>query len=150
MTMFLAREWGVHDLADALQASADARYQPTWDKVRGEFTWGFELDEPHPRGQYNGHMAAAEVMTEGAWSCLANVGSEARFVEPTVVGVDFPRLAMRQAVWDAGEQVMALTTQPMTADAGQPPTPASRRRRSASPACPTRSNGGWTGPTRRW
>jgi len=32
-------------------------------------------------------MAAAEVMTEGAWWRLANVASEARFGEPTVVGV---------------------------------------------------------------
>jgi len=122
MTMFLAREWGVHDLADALQTASDERYQPTWDRARGEFTWGFELDEPHPRGQYNGHMAAAEVVTEGAWWRLANVASEARFGEPTVIGVDFPRIALRQAEWDAGEQALRLATHPMTADPGQAPT----------------------------
>ena len=34
----LARELGVGPLADALQRFADAHYEPTWDRARGEFT----------------------------------------------------------------------------------------------------------------
>lgn len=112
-TLFLAREWGVHDLAEALQAAADRQYQPTWDRERGELTWGFELDEVHPRGQYNATMAAAEVVTEGAWWRLANVPSTDHFAEPTVCDVDFPTVALTRAEWDRAARTLHLTTQPM-------------------------------------
>ena len=67
---------GLHALADALAAAIDEHYEPSWDRTRGEFTWGFQLEEPHPRGQYNGTMAAAQVATERAWWRLANVGPD--------------------------------------------------------------------------
>ena len=41
----LARECGLDPLGHALASAIDATYQPTFDAVRGEFTWGFELDE---------------------------------------------------------------------------------------------------------
>ena len=78
-------------------------------RARGEFTWGFELDEPHPRGQYNGTMAAAQVATEGSWWRLANVGPGNRFDEPTVVGVDFPTVALREARWDPATSTLTVT-----------------------------------------
>ena len=39
----------------ALDAAIDEHCEPTWDAARGEFTWGFELDEPHPRGSVQRH-----------------------------------------------------------------------------------------------
>jgi hypothetical protein len=98
---------------DALSAMVDERYQPTWDHGRGEFTWGFELDEPHPRGQYNGTMAAAQVATEHVWSRLATVGPGARFTEPTVIDVDFPTVALSEAWWDAQQQTLFVTPEPI-------------------------------------
>ena len=52
--LWMAKEWGIAPLASALDAMVNEHYEPTWDRARGEFTWGFELHEPHPRGQYNG------------------------------------------------------------------------------------------------
>ena len=100
---------------DPLAAAVDEHYEPTWDPSRGEFTWGFQLDEPHPRGQYNGTMAAAQIATEGSWWRLANVGPGDRFTEPTVVDVDFPAVALREARWDAdpGTRTGTLTVTPV-------------------------------------
>jgi hypothetical protein len=113
MAMLLARNWAVTDLADALQAACDEQYPPTWDAERGEVTWDFDLGEAHPRGQYNAMMAAADVMTEGAWWRLSNVSSVPRFDEPTVCDVDFPTVALSRAEWDAATQRLHLSLDPM-------------------------------------
>ncbi len=119
--LHLAKEWGLGNLADALQTAADEHYQPSWDHDRGELTWGFGLDEPHPRGQYNGTMAAAEAMSQNAWWRLANAGPGERFDEPTVEGVDFPTLTVTQAFWDAANNELYVSTAPMNEDVvGQP------------------------------
>jgi hypothetical protein len=109
LNLWLAREWDLQWLSEPLAAAIDETCQPTWDTTRGEFTWGFQLDEPHPRGQYNGTMAAAHVATEGAWWRLANVGPGERFEEPTVVGVDFPAVALREARWDPSTTTLMVT-----------------------------------------
>ena len=96
----VARE-GVGAAAARGRARRDGRTSTTSRPgiaTRGEFTWGFELDEPHPRGQYNGTMAAAQVATEQAWTRLATVGPGTRFTEPTVVDVDFPTVALTRSV----------------------------------------------------
>ena len=109
LNLWLAREWGLDEIAGPLAAAVEEHYEPTWDATRGEFTWGFQLDEPHPRGQYNGTMAAAQIATEGSWWRLANVGPGARFAEPTVVGVDFPAVALREAWWDPATDTLKVT-----------------------------------------
>ena len=121
MALLLARNWAVNDLADALQTACDEHYPPTWDRDRGEVTWDFDLGEQHPRGQYNAMMAAAEVMTEGAWWRLGNVSSADRFGEPTVCDVDFPTVALTRAEWERDTQQLLLALQPMNdAVVGQP------------------------------
>src|SRR5206468_2614353 len=60
VALLLAREWNDGDTASRLAAAAEATYEPTWATSLGEFTWGFGLDEAHPRGQFNAIMAAAE------------------------------------------------------------------------------------------
>ena len=54
-------------------------------------------------------MAAAQVATEGAWWRLANVGPGNRFDEPTVIGVDFPNVALREARWDPNTSTLTVT-----------------------------------------
>ena len=63
--LFLAKEWDMTDLAGAVDAQMTDAFQPTWDRRRGEFTWGCDLLEEHPRGQYNAWLAAAEAVTPG-------------------------------------------------------------------------------------
>jgi hypothetical protein len=113
MALLLARNWAVTDLAGALEAACAEHYPPTWDHERGEVTWDFDLGEAHPRGQYNAVMAAAEVMTEGAWWRLANVSSAARFDEPTVCDVDFPTVALARAEWDGDTGQLHLSLRAM-------------------------------------
>ena len=98
------------ELAGALAASADEHLEPTWDAGRGEFTWGLGLGEEHPRGQYNAALAAAEAVTPGAWRRLATTTGGSRFTEPTVTGVDFPRVALSEAEWDVARGELRVTT----------------------------------------
>ncbi len=122
MVLWMAREWGMHPLASALDAAVNEHYQPTWDDTRGEFTWGFALDEQYPRGQYNGTMAAAQVATEQSWTRLATVGPGTRFTEPTVVDVDFPNVALSEAWWAAPQQTLFVTPEPANAQLAKLPT----------------------------
>lgn len=107
--LLLAREWGLDDTAVRLAAGAEESYEPTWDRERGEFTWGFGFGEEHPRGQFNAIMAAAEAVTPGAWTALASEAPPA--TPPEVVGVEFPTVSLRRAAWLDG--ALHLATSPM-------------------------------------
>ncbi len=121
MSLLLARNWAVTDLVEALQAACDEQYPPTWDRERGEMTWDFDLGEAHPRGQYNAMMAAAEAVSEGAWWRLGNHSSCDRFSQPSVVGVDFPTVALTRAEWDAGTRELHVAMHPLNDSVrGQP------------------------------
>ena len=111
-SLLLAREWELGDLEDRLAAAIEASYQPTWDRGRGEFTWGLGLDEEHPRGQYNAFLAAAEAAGPGRWDQLSAAPLDSC---PQVVGVDFPSVALTRAEWVKGAlylRVAVLEEQP--------------------------------------
>ena len=95
---FLSREWGLDELEAGIRSALEANYEPTWDRSRGEFTWGLGLAEEYPRGQYNGFLAAAEAVSTGTWARM----SEAPLPkQPGLVeGVDFPTLAFAEARWE--------------------------------------------------
>ena len=104
-SLVLAREWGMTDLEERLVAAIEASYEPTWDTSLGEFTWGMGLGEPHPRGQYNAFLAAAEASGPGLWSALS-AGPVGRC--PQIVGVDFPNMALSRAEWIDGNLHVGL------------------------------------------
>ncbi len=108
----LAGEFGDLELFQRLSDAVDEFAEPTWDKDRGEFTFGFGLGEPHPRGQLNARAAAARACSPGAWSRVFNESNTARFGEPTVVGVDFPSVALSRAFWDPEGRDLHLTVVP--------------------------------------
>ena len=110
-----AREFGDDAVAAKLKACADEKHGPTFDPETAEFTWGFGLDEPHPRGQFNASAAMAEAMTVGAWWRLFNEPNMRKFVDPTVYGVDFPTVCLSQATYDATRRLLVVAT-----DAGVP------------------------------
>jgi len=105
--LVLAREWGLTQLEQRLVSAIEASYEPTWDHERGEFTWGMGLDEPHPRGQFNAFLAAAEAAGPGRWERLSAAPIEAC---PQVVDVDFPNVALRRAEWIDGVLHLRLVT----------------------------------------
>jgi len=103
--LLLAREWGLPDLEERLVTAIEASYEPTWDKNQGEFTWGMGLNEPHPRGQFNAFLAAAEATGPGLWSRLSAAPIETC---PQVVGVDVPNMMLSRAEWVDGNLHLRL------------------------------------------
>lgn len=105
-SLVLAREWGLTDLEQQLEAAIEASYEPTWEATSGEFTWGMGLNEAHPRGQFNAFLATAEAAGPGLWTKL----SEAPLAKcPQVVDVDFPTLALTRAEWINGNLHLRLS-----------------------------------------
>lgn len=104
IALLVARDWGLDDLAARLQAGCEANYEPTWNG--DEFWWGFGLDEPHPRGQWNALLAAAEVTTTGAWTRFAN--EYVPYTGPELRDVDLDVIGIRQADWVDGR--LLITT----------------------------------------
>lgn len=104
----LATEFGDDVARGRITELADRAFEPTWQN--GEFTWGFGLNEPHPRGQMNATMMVGEAGTEGAWWRIFNEPNLKKFDQPTVVGVDFPAVALSEAAYDEATQTLHLTT----------------------------------------
>ncbi len=104
-SLLLAREWGLDELADRLATAIEASYEPTWDTTLGEFTWGMGLNEPHPRGQFNAFLAAAEAVDPGLWTRLSAAPLDAC---PQIVDVDFPAMAFTRAEWIGGNLHLRL------------------------------------------
>jgi len=98
----LAGEFGDDSVRERIWDAAEEFLEPSWDQASGEFTLGFGLGEPHPRGQLNARAMAARACTAGAWARIFNEPNLRKFDEPTVVGVDFPTVALSEARWDAG------------------------------------------------
>jgi hypothetical protein len=105
-SLVLAREWGMDDLAQRLEHAIEVSYEPTWDAASGEFTWGMGLGEPHPRGQFNAFLAAAEAAGPGRWTRLSEAPLEAC---PQIVDVDVPTMALRRAEWIDGNLHLGLS-----------------------------------------
>ena len=102
------------ELAERLSAAIEASYEPTWDRDRGEFTWGMGLGEPFPRGQFNAFLAAAEASGPGRWSALSAAPLPAC---PQIVGVDFPNVALTRAEWIGGS--LHIRMEPLREDRSQ-------------------------------
>ncbi len=121
--MFLARDFGDADLYAKLKLYSDANHEPTWDSETGELTWGFHLNEKHPRGQLNATAAMVEATSTGAWGGLIKRPNLRKFVEPTVYDVDFPKVCLSQAIYDVDRQILAVATDSgVPGAAGEPTT----------------------------
>lgn len=114
MLLQIAGEFADPQTKARIWAAADEFVQPTWDHAAGEFTLGFRLNEVHPRGQLNARAMAGWVCTPGAWSRIFNAPNLDKFEQPTVVGVDFPRVALSEARWDG--EALHLAAHPQNAD----------------------------------
>jgi hypothetical protein len=106
----LSREFGEDAIYAKLKAYAELNYEPTWDHESGEFTWGFGLGEPYPRGQYNAGIAIHEAGGPDAIWRIYNKPNFKKFIEPTVYGVNFPTICLSQAWYDADRRTLILST----------------------------------------
>jgi hypothetical protein len=96
----LSGEFADSNTKQLIWDAAEELIEPTWDLETGEFTLGLGLNEEHPRGQLNARMMAGWVCRQGAWSNIFNDPNLDKFNQPTVQGVDFPRVALSEAKWD--------------------------------------------------
>jgi hypothetical protein len=106
----LAHELGEEAVLARLRGHAEERFEPSWDRRRGEFAYRFGFDEPHPRGQPNATIMMAEFGDAGAWSRIFAQPNLQRLTEPTVTGVDYPNLGISQAFFDAGRRLLTVST----------------------------------------
>ena len=104
----LAGEFADSNLKKSIWEEAEQYIEPCWDNQRGEFTLAFNLNEAHPRGQWNARSMAGWVCNQGDWSKLFNEPNLDKFSRPTVTGVDFPNFALSQANWSEGSLKLAI------------------------------------------
>jgi hypothetical protein len=108
--LLTAREMGDSARYQALYALAEQHGEPTWDRARGEFYYGFGLGEPYPRGQANAVIMAAEAGGKQAWWRIFNEPNLRKFDQPTVSSVDYPHLGISQAIYDADKNLLVVST----------------------------------------
>jgi len=106
----MANELGDTETADKLWGHVEANYEPTWDRDSGEFYYGFGLNERYPRGQYNANVMVAEVGAPGAWARIFTEPNLKKFDQPTVFGVDFPRVGLSQAYYRTETKTLIVQT----------------------------------------
>lgn len=70
LAVWLARELGDQRTFEKTLSWADSRYEPRLDQSTGEFAYWFNLDEPHPRGQWNNAIMNAFVADKGTWNSI--------------------------------------------------------------------------------
>ncbi|WP_033291801.1 hypothetical protein [Amycolatopsis jejuensis] len=105
-----ALELGDLETYSALRGWMENNYEPTWDDEHGEFSLGFGLSERWPRGQYNGWvMPAFTLSNPGDWRDLHVNPNTAKFLEPTLEGVDYPTVRVRQAYYTATNRTLNVS-----------------------------------------
>lgn len=102
--LVLANELGDATSYARLREHVERTCEPQWDRECSEFTWGFGLGEPIPRGQLNGTIMMAETGGAGAWSRIFQRPNLEKFAQPTVGSVDYPTVGISRAWYDADRQ----------------------------------------------
>ncbi|PYP34226.1 MAG: hypothetical protein DMD49_00915 [Gemmatimonadetes bacterium] len=122
MGLVLAQEFGDVVTAARLRTSVEEWCEPRFfGSDDGEFGFWFRLGEEYPRGQMSAFLMLGELVEEGSWWRLFNHPNLAKFDQPTVVGVDYPKIGLSRAFNDE-DGVLHFTTYPATAPHRGDPT----------------------------
>lgn len=113
--LLLAREFGdattARRLGRALAKSTNGRFFNSLDHGEPEeFGYFYGYGERYPRGQETALYMLADVMDPGDWYAAFNQLDSDRHVAPTVEGIDFPKLGVRQAYNDPVKGVLTVET----------------------------------------
>ena len=93
-----------------LSAAAERDNEPHWfGDDMDKFGWGFNLDEPWPRGQGTARMMVSEIQ-EGSWTEAFTVKHLDKYTAPTLEGVDYPTLGIDQAWNDKESGILFIGT----------------------------------------
>ena len=101
-----AHEFGDDQRVGQFLSWFEQHYQPTYED--GEFWWSFGVPEAWPRGIPNHWAAHAYIGGPGDFARMYRDADMRRFDEPTVVGIDYPALTVRQAFWDRERGVLSI------------------------------------------
>jgi len=108
--MATAYELGDTETYTALRAWCDRAWEPIYSD--GEFAYGFNLGEAFPRGIINHIQGLSLVGGPGSAARMYNEPNLKKFDQPTLTGVDYPNLAVRQAYYDENRHALALAITP--------------------------------------
>lgn len=103
-----AKEFNDVERLQGLRQWFDAHYEPTFKD--GEFFYTFGMQESWPRGIPNAHASMGHVGEAGAMRRLYNEPNMDKFSQPTVTGVDWPSITVRQAYYDAEKDALIFGT----------------------------------------
>ena len=103
-----AHEFNDVERLEGMRQWMEARYEPTFKD--GEFYYTFGLEESWPRGIPNVWATMGHVGEAGAMRRMYNEPNMEKFGQPTVTGVDYPNLAIRQAYYDAEKDALVVGT----------------------------------------
>jgi Linalool dehydratase/isomerase len=120
--LVLAREFDDEVTLARLSEYSVNHFEPTFfGEGLDNFGWYFGLPEPFPRGQLNGLIMMADIGAPGAWGRVFSTPNLAKFEQPTVSGVDFPRLGIAAAWNDTTAGILHVRTYAATSsDRGVP------------------------------
>ena len=115
--LLMAREMGDETAIIRLSAAAERAYEPRFFGEHDEkFGWWFGLNDPYPRGQQSAMMMVSEVGQGGDWARALEAPHMDKFDAPTVEGIDFPSMGVRQAWNDVASGTLYVTTYATTPD----------------------------------
>jgi hypothetical protein len=108
------------ELGDTVTAARLRERVEVWSEPRffgsddDEFGFWFKLGEEYPRGQMSAFLILGELVEQGSWWRLFNQPNLAKFQEPVVVGVDYPKIGLSRA-FNGDDGVLHVTTYTATA-----------------------------------
>lgn len=105
-----AYELGDTETYERLRSYVDANWEPKHGD--GEFGYHFNLGEEWPRGIINHILGFGTIGGAGSTGRLYNEPNKKKFSQPTLSGVDYPNLTVRQAAYDEAKRALAVTICP--------------------------------------
>jgi hypothetical protein len=106
----LAAEVGDNETRDKLLVSADARYQPRWKDGAFYYPVNPERDASFLTGVLQ--AVARANLKNGVYAMHNAPFDQAHFKAPFLSGVEFPRVLLARAIYDANKKALIITTEP--------------------------------------
>lgn len=109
--LWMARELGDTVTERRLREIVETTWRPTFfgdEKTR--FAFWVQPEEPWPRGQINATLMMTEAAPPGAWSQVFTAARPDIYTQPTLTGVDYPRLGIKLAYNDAERNTLQVNT----------------------------------------
>jgi len=105
----ISKEFDDQVTHERLRKFAEENFEPRYFGLNdSQFGFWFNLGENWPRGQLSALAICAEVCDAGAWEKLFNEPNLTKYNSPTIHGVDFPAITVKQAWHDDNKGVLVL------------------------------------------